>query len=248
MENPNYLHGKTTCRDCFTGSEQIMHFGDWRLHNNPGYYGSSSPEILILGFSKGANQNKVAETGDFDRVAFANARQRLQEILENLSLMPKDRHIDALMTANEKTFGVASLVRCSFGKMVDGKCLTSGTVIPSSFTNTSTLKVIEHCADKFLGTLPQCVRVVVLLGTSDTYIKKTTALIKRLHSNSFKPINDVSFLANGALWIYATHPSPGNGHFTSWTNNDYNDRAGKKRILAQEALAKHYLLNKLPNS
>jgi hypothetical protein len=241
MEN-KYTHGPQSCRVCFTNTDQnILHLGDWRLHNNPGYYGSSNPKILILGFSKGANQNKEAAKGNFDKIAFANARDRLQIILNKLELMPKDRDIDSLMTAKEKYFGVASLVRCSFCKMDEGTCKTSGDVIPSSFTNKNTLKIIETCSKKHLEALPSNVKLVVLLGTSETYIKKTTALIKRLYSDFTPEINNhVAFKAGGALWIYATHPSPGNGYFKAWERNGADDQSGKKRLLALEALSKHY--------
>ena len=141
-----YIHGPIDCRACFSGSDRTLVFGDWRLHNNPGYYGCADPAILVLGFSKGANQNKVAEEGDFDKVAFAKARHRLKRVLEVLNVMPTDRSIDALMTAREKQFGVASLVRCSFCKMKGGTCKTSGDVIPSAFTNASTLQIIQRCA------------------------------------------------------------------------------------------------------
>ena len=234
-----YSHGPISCRDCFSGTEKIMSLGDWRLHNNPGYCGSSSPEVLVLGFSKGANQNKTAKEGDFDKIAFAKARHRLQEVLETLGLMPTDRSIDSLMTAKEQKFGVASLVRCSFCKMKGGTCKTSGDVIPSSFTNTATLKIIETCLNKYLGTLPSCTKLVILLGTSETYIKKTTALIRKLYSD-FKSMNHVSFFAGGALWIYVTHPSPGNGHFKSWVQKGADDQSGNKRILAQKALSESY--------
>jgi hypothetical protein len=237
-----YTHGPISCRDCFTDKDQkILHLGDWRLHNNPGYYGSGAPKVLILGFSKGANQNKAVEKGDFDKIAFANARDRLEIILNKLGIMPKDRDIDSLMTAREKDFGVASLVRCSFCKMKDGTCKTSGDVIPSSFTNKNTLKIIETCSKKYLGALPSSVKLVILLGTSETYIKKTTALIKQLYSD-FTPVknNHVAFKAGGALWIYATHPSPGNGYFKAWEGNGADDKSGKKRILAIDALNKHY--------
>jgi hypothetical protein len=234
-----YSHGPISCRDCYAGEDSIMALGDWRLHNNPGYYGSSSPEILVLGFSKGANQNKTAVEGDFDKVAFAKSRHRLQDVLETLNLMPSDRSIDHLMTAKEKYFGVASLVRCSFCKMKGGTCKTIGDVIPSSFTNKSTLKIIETCSSKYLGSLPGSTKLVILLGTSETYIKKTKELIQRLHMD-FNAINHVSFVAGGALWVYATHPSPGNGYFKAWVKNGSDDQSGHKRILAQEALSKHY--------
>jgi hypothetical protein len=240
--NNGYFHGSINCRDCFAGSEKIMALGDWRLHNNPGYYGSSSPEILILGFSKGANQNKAAQGGDFDKIAFANARHRLQIILEALGIMPKNRSIDALMTATEDQFGVASLVRCSLGKMQNGICKTSGNVIPSSFTNKDTLRIIENCSKKYLGELPKSTKLVILLGTNETYIKKTTPLIKRLH-NDFSVVNEISFFAGGALWIYATHPSPGNGYFNAWVQNGWDDKSGQKRLLAREALT--YLIKQI---
>ncbi len=239
MTNDGYSHGSISCRECFTNAESVLTFGQWKLHNNPGYYGSSSPEVLVLGFSKGANQNKAARNGDFDKIAFANARHRLQIILETLEIMPKNRGVDALMTAAEDKFGVASLVRCSLGKMQNGVCKTSGDVIPSSFTNKDALRIIEHCSKKYLGELPESTNLVILLGTGETYIKKTSTLIQKLH-NDFSFVNDVSFMAGGVLWIYTTHPSPGNGHFNAWVQNGADDKSGRKRLLAKEALSRYY--------
>jgi len=230
-----YIHGPQNCRACFDSENETLILGDWRLQNNPGYYGSTNPEIIVLGFSKGANQNKVAQLGNFDKVAFANARHRLQAVLQTLKIMPFDRNIDSLMTAQEKEFGVASLVRCSFCKMKNGVCKTSGDVIPSAFSNVSTLKIIERCASTFLAKLPKTVKLVVLLGTSDSYIKKTNQIFSRLYSD-FSSINDCAFHAGGALWIYAAHPSPGNGHFDSWVSAGIENSSGKKRDLALRAL------------
>ena len=212
-----YIHGPLQCRLCFCGTKETLVLGDWRLRNNPGYYGSSDPEILILGFSKGANQNKVAEEGDFDKIAFAGARHRLKTVLETLKLMPADRAIDALMTARERKFGVASLVRCSFGKMKGGVCKTSGDVIPSAFSGTATLTIIRRCASTYLGKLPKRVKLVVLLGTSNSYIAKTQSMFSEFYAD-YSPVNPVAFRAGGALWVYAAHPSPGNGHFDSWVS------------------------------
>ena len=230
-----YTHGRLQCRLCFNGSEETLSVGDWRLRNNPGYYGSSDPEILILGFSKGANQNRVAQDGNFDKIAFAGARHRLKAVLETLKLMPTDRSIDALMTAREKQYGIASLVRCSFCKMKNGVCKTSGDVIPSAFTNESTLPIIQRCASAYLSKLPVRVKLVILLATSDSYIAKTKFIFSQLYANALD-INDVAFRAGGALWIYATHPSPGNGHFDSWVSGGAETPSGRKRILALQAL------------
>jgi hypothetical protein len=230
-----YTHGPQQCRACFRSTEETLILDDWRLQNNPGYYGSKDPEIIVLGFSKGANQNKVALQGDFDNVAFAKARNRLKSVLETLNVMPKNRSIDSLMTAKEDEFGVASLVRCSFGKMKNGICKTSGDVIPSAFTNKATLAIIQRCSSKFLGKLPSRVRLVILLGTSDSYITKTKSIFSALYDD-YLSINACAFRAGGALWVYAAHPSPGNGHFDSWLSAGLDNSSGQKRILALQAL------------
>jgi hypothetical protein len=230
-----FAHGPIDCRDCFSSDETLKIMGDWRLNNNPGYYGSPNPKTLVLGFSKGANQNRTALAGDFDKIAFAGARGRLQAILEVLGLMPKDRSIDSLMTAKESEFGVASIVRCSFCKMKDGKCKTSGDVIPSAFTNHETLAVIERCISKYLTRLPESVVRVILLGTDDRYIVKTKNLVERLYPD-FEKVSRVAFRAGGALWVYATHPSPLNGYFTQWTSGSLDTIQGRKRQLALDAL------------
>jgi hypothetical protein len=235
MIDPRYQHGPQACRQCFEGAEGELRLGDWRVVNNPGYYGSSSPEILVLGFSKGANQSRAAEQGDFDRIAFANARHRLQQVLQVLGVMPAGRDIDSLMTAKEARFGVASLVRCSFSKLKDGKWKTSGDVIPSAFKDPDTLKIIRTCSAQHLEALPMSVKLVVLLGTDDRYIERTQALAKKLHSD-WKPVNPVAFMAGGALWVYATHPSPGNGYFGAWAEGPVDTKSGRKREQVLEAM------------
>jgi hypothetical protein len=231
-----YAHGPLKCRECFPGEGDTLTLGDWKLQNDPGYYGSSDPEILVLGFSKGLNQAKAAEEGCFDRIAFAGARHRLKTVLQVLNLMPTDRDINALMTSSERTFGVASLVRCSFSKLKNGVYKTSGDVIPSAFTNQDTLRIVGTCARRYLLHLPQRVRLVVLLGTSDSYIAKTKVLCSSIYPD-YCERNRVSFRTDGVLWVYAAHPSPGNGHFDEWARGSVDTTSGRKRWLALEALS-----------
>ena len=95
-----YTHGWLVCRRCFKENVDPYVYSNWELHNDPGYAGSSSPRILILGFSKGAIQSKIAKQGDYDKVPFACMRPRLQGVLEVLGLMCQDRSIDAMLTAD----------------------------------------------------------------------------------------------------------------------------------------------------
>jgi hypothetical protein len=230
-----YIHGPVNCRACFRGNEESIDLDSWRLQNNPGYYGSSDPKILVLGFSKGLNQARAAEAGSFDKIAFAGARPRLRAVLETLGLMSVDRDIDAIMTRSERDFGVASLVRCSFSKLKNGVYKTSGDVIPSSFSNPETLGIIRTCAERYLRHLPARVRLVILLGTGDVYIAKTKALFQDLYP-SFHDENPVAFRTDKVLWIYAAHPSPGNGHFDAWARGSASTKSGRKRELSLLAL------------
>lgn len=235
----SFTHGPNDCRFCFPSQSNTLEIGDWKLTNNPGYYGAKEPTILILGFSKGANQNKAAELGDFDKIAFSGARHRLQKILETFGIMPKDRDIHHLMTAREVSFGVASLVRCSFCKLKNGRWVTSGDVIPSAFSNNSTRGIIESCAKTFLSDLPRNTRMVILLGTADSYIRSTKEIFRKIYSD-FRELNQVSFMAGNALWVYAAHPSPGNGHFESWVSHDPGNSSGKKCLEAMETISTNF--------
>jgi len=230
-----YTHGRVDCRLCFTGDEPILILNDWRLHNNPGYYGSSTPKFLVLGFSKGATQDKVAEQGDFDRIAFAGFRSRLQTVLETLDIMPENRGVDELLTAHEKDFGFASLIRCSLCKIKGDSCITSGNIINSSFKDNLSYPIINRCAMTYLARLPESIHLVILLGTNDSYIDQTRQLFQKIYLD-FRSINPVAFRAGGSVWIYAAHPSPANGHLSNWVNADESNSSGYKRLLALQAI------------
>ncbi len=233
---PGYRHGPSDCSLCFATGAREQRCGDWQLVRNPGYYGSHDPETLILGFSKGATQNHVAQQGgDFDRIAFAGARHRLREVLERLGLMPADRGIDALMTASEPDFGVASLLRCSLGHWQQGRLATSGPLIARAFIDAQPHTWLEACTRRWLTRLPGRLRRIVLLGNGDRYIADTGALLARLHPD-YRQLNAVACRAGGVLWVHAAHPSPGNGHFNRWSTAPADDAQGRKRELAIAAL------------
>ena len=232
----SYTHGWVDCRQCFPGEETIRSMGDFKLLNNPGYSGSSTPRVLVLGFSKGSTQIQSAHQADFDKVAFAGMRDRLQKILTRLDLMPEGRGIDELMIAKEKVFGFTSLVRCSLCKMKGESCLTSGAVVTASFKDPHTYRIIQCCALTFLAHPPESLQQVILLGTNKVYIEKTRRLFEQLYPD-FESINAVAFRARGAIWVYAAHPSKANGCFEAWMDAEATRPSGMKCRLAIEALA-----------
>ena len=63
----HHHHGPAECRLCFSGVEQALSLGDWRLHNSPGYYGSSNPRVLVLGFDSSAILVRASRDGGLNR-------------------------------------------------------------------------------------------------------------------------------------------------------------------------------------
>jgi hypothetical protein len=60
-------------------------------------------------------------------------------------------------------------------------------------------------------------------------------MLSGLYSD-YSVVNPIAFRAGDALWVFATHPSKGNGHFNSWVSGSAGNPSGQKRVLALEAL------------
>jgi hypothetical protein len=191
--------------------------------------------VLVLGFSKGANQIAAAAAGAFDNVAFARMRPRLQQVLDTLGIDLQGQTIDQALSAEGRALGAASLIRCGLSLRKDGKLQTSGTIMPKAASNAFTRQVMATCISRHLDPMPASVRTVILLGTTDAYIKGVKAL---MHSQfpDYGDINNVAFTAQGNVWVFAAHPSPANGEFGNWLSGDASTASGRKRILALQAL------------
>jgi hypothetical protein len=80
-------HDPISCRNCFSSTENVMEFGNWRVVNNPGAWGSAAPKILALGVSKGFAQATAYHRGFFDDVPFKDMRLRLSAMLTVLGVL-----------------------------------------------------------------------------------------------------------------------------------------------------------------
>jgi hypothetical protein len=91
-------HGWQPCRACHLPGQDLRIEGEWHLRANPGYWGAAAPEVLVLGFSKGANQIAASVEGDFDAVAFAGMRKRLRQVLDALGEDLNGQSIDEALS------------------------------------------------------------------------------------------------------------------------------------------------------
>jgi len=232
-------HGWMPCRACHDHGQDVRQEGDWHLRANPGYWGASSPKILVLGFSKGANQIAAASAGEFDGVAFAGIRTRLRTVLDELGIDLEGQSIDEALSSRGKTIGAASLIRCGLSMMEDGKLVSSGTIMPKAAKAAFPLQAMKACIREHLDPLPSSVEAVVLLGTTPGYVKGVKGLMKAQFAD-YQDINELAFRAQGRTWVFASHPSGANGTFGAWVAGDSSNESGRKKHLAQNALSTIY--------
>lgn len=214
-------HGKINCHKCYRSSSDIVcqphHL--WNMRNDPGAWGGSNPEILVLGFSKGSTQANIYQNGRYEDVAFGGAaRGRLDEALKRLNLLSENEHVTEHIENPDSRFAFGSLVRCSLSREgADGKHATSGQLIVKSFKEIP--DVLDSCARKFLANLPDCTKIILMLGVSDAYIDGCYNLLATIYPG-LRKINDVAYGDDERLFVHITHPSPGNGHFSSWNTGN----------------------------
>lgn len=230
-------HGRISCNRCFPKNTLLMPVGAWQVRNDPGAWGSSNPSILVLGFSKGATQTNIYDTGAFDDVAFGGrSRANLTDILRCVRLLKPNERVDDKIRNGEPDFAFGSLVRCSLARWnaKKGTYETSGALIKKSFQEIP--KILTNCANTFLHSLPARTKLIIMLGVDDGYIRACQNLMQQIHPEGFQAINAVSYGTPEHLWVHLTHPSPGNGTRSEWLSGAPISTSGYKRELAKNTI------------
>lgn len=233
IQPTSYDHGWNACRVCHRGRTQTRH-DRWTLTANPGYWGATNPTVLVLGFSKGANQVGAIERLPFDEVAFKGRRPTLQRILRRLGVRFDNQSIDQSMTAHGRGFGYASLIRCSIAQDKNGTPVTSGTIVTDAVADPWARGVMRECVRQHLGPMPPSVKRVVLLSNDARYVAGVRALIRE-QFDDFRDINPMGFEAGGRRWIFTVHPAAKGAHVPTWLDGPDDVGQGLKREQAIEA-------------
>jgi len=235
-------HGRLACRECFNvAGVDEKRIGLWRIQNDPCYWGGSDPEVLVLGFSKGFTQARAVRESTFENIPFKGMRDRLTDALRAVGLLSSNEHVNQLVSNPQSRVAFASLIRCSVARVNEkasfraGKEVLecSGPLIKRSFKEIP--EVISNCSRQFLADLPKSVRTVALLGVDGQYVKQCQLLIKELFPSPSRQINEMSLIADDRLWIWISHPSGSNGHFSDWLNGVGG--SGQKQAQAKAAVS-----------
>lgn len=254
--NLGVKHGPIACTKCFPqGAIRgcSIRASEWKIDNNPGYWGASNPEILVLGFSKGANQSVDRP---FDEIAFRNARSNLAEILQALDVIADSSQIDRNFSAAEMRLGFASVVRCGLGKEVSpGKFVTSGNIVRLAVESGSRVReFFDKCTETFLRQLPERTHTVIFLGLDQPYIEVVFNRMKEFYP-SIKRLSPVTYSTEKLTFLHVIHPSPlATSHRQVWLSNDSTLLAAKRRsvlrAMGKEVAAKAVtaLIDPLPSN
>lgn len=227
-----FTHGCNDCRACFDGPQPAWHSVDrksyevknhrWLLRANPAYWGSSAPEILVLGFSKGPEQNRLIDRHlsstrsgvRFEDIPFNDDKRRmrsnLKKLLVAMGLLGETASVDALFKPSEKVFGFASLIRCSVAYAKPG---STEFVMQGAQITKNTLKqrpeFVRTCIKHHLSDLPDSVKLAIVLGATTDYVADVMEMLGGVPNF---PGEDCPYAYHvGATQVvHIPHPSGGN--------------------------------------
>jgi hypothetical protein len=225
-DETGFSHGQQYCRACFKeGSSPSWHTGPkeefeeklvrWTLRPNPGYWGDSTPKILVLGFSKGGDQQEMIDLylkGEkhYEDIPFnstkGSMRKDLAEVLWTLKVVERDKPIDPLFENGGNGFGFASIVRCSVEMTLPGKEPSSTGNGILSHTIKAPLSFVSRCIERHLLNAPNSVKLVILLSADKKYVR---ACYSRLTGKTVRKGDKIHYVysALGKTFVHVPHPS-----------------------------------------
>jgi len=216
-------HGKIACNDCFNGAvvkfdHTIRTEGNWRLKNNPLSWGGTSPEIIVLGFSKGQTQSGAMDKVSHEEIAYKGGRKSLGKILGHVGLLQGDADILDMQVSREisnpnSRFHFGSLVRCGVEQLStddNGQpvWIGSGANMLGKFMKDKFGKeVISKCSQRFLSDLPSSVKLVVMLGTGSklSYVAECLEAYKVARGGQWTWVNDVAYTDGKIMVVHVEH-------------------------------------------
>lgn len=235
-------HGRLSCADCFPDQraqwgETLLERAGWRLTNNPMAWGGPRPEILVLGFSKGATQDAAILTKRHEDVAFARGRKSLGQILRTLGLLAVGRSVDDLIAAPDGPIAFGSLIRCSVAKS-DGKggwYQSGGDILGACLADKSFGDIVTNCIRRYLADLPDSLKLVVMLGNGADYIDGCRRAIASVRPG-IRSVNDVAYGDDQVMFVHTVHFAAQGRLVPEWCEADEGTQAVKRK-LAQQAIS-----------
>jgi len=234
-------HGRVQCTLCY--KESIPSFdrsftaqGDWRIRFNPLSWGSTNPEVIVLGFSKGPTQAGALATMNHNEIAYKGARLAVGKILAHVGLIPVatphqlKKHIDQIISDSNGRFHFGSLVRCTaerYDKTSASWKGSGGGMLDKFVATQFGAYVTTNCASRFLRDLPARSKLIVMfgLGTKLNYVRESFNLFKRIRPGNWTKINDVAYSDSIVTVVHVEHFASQGRLLPNWLGEHPHPRA-----------------------
>jgi hypothetical protein len=214
-------HGRVSCTRCYL--DRAPQFdkskrteGEWRITANPLAWGSTNPEVIVLGFSKGPTQSGALASTPHNQIAYKGWRPKVGKILAHIGLIPThgpdglEARINRLIANESGRFHFASLVRCTVERFDQKSCSWTGSgggMLDKFVATPFGASVATNCTSAFLRDLPSETKLVVMfgLGTGLNYVDFAYDLFKRARPGNWRKINKVSYTDGIITVVHVEH-------------------------------------------
>lgn len=244
-------HGRVPCTRCFGSGtvefDRSRREGDgWRISANPLAWGSSQPEIVVLGFSKGPTQAGSLHSTPHDSIAFKGGRTNVGKILMHVGLVPKQpvaqlsSYVDSLLSDSDGRFHFASLIRCTVERFDRNEASWKGSgggMLDKFLATPFGRSIAENCAGAHLRDLPSLTRLVVMfgLGSRLNYVDSALRVISQARSGAWSKVNPVAYSDGQLTVVHVEHFAAQGALIPCWLGERDHPRAELGRY-AQEAV------------
>lgn len=234
-------HGRIDCTLCYEGQsvafDQTRQEKDgWRITANPLAWGNVTPEVVVLGFSKGPTQAGALAASLHDEIAYKGGRLAVGKILAHIDLIPSGDNIALKETVNKLIaersgrFHFGSLVRCTVERHDEksGQWKGSGGGMLDKFVATSFgTSIAGQCSVNFLANLPSKTRLVVMfgLGTRGNYVTEARKLIEKARPGHWSTVNEVAYSDGKVTFVHVEHFASQGALLPNWLGENKHKRS-----------------------
>jgi hypothetical protein len=214
------VHGRIDCNRCYSGDVVFdttkETVGNWRITANPLAWGNSSPEVVILGFSKGPTQAGAMAAAPHDQIAYKGGRLNVGKILARVGLLDQldtealKQKVDEIIADRSGKFHFGSLVRCTVERFEEKSHTWKGSgggMLDKFVASEFGKKVASNCTQEYLKNLPNQTKLVVMfgLGTKLNYVDEAYKLYQNARPGNWTRLNDVSYTDGKITVVHVEH-------------------------------------------
>ena len=244
-------HGRVSCSLCYGDRSPQFDVtkrteGDWRITANPLAWGNTTPEVVVLGFSKGPTQAGALTTAPHDEIAYKGGRGNVGKIFAHVELLPANQDGDLATQVSKAIadpsgrFHFGSLVRCTverYDKKSSSWKGSGGGMLDKFVATPFGQEVANNCAEKFLSQLPDSTKLVVMfgLGSKLNYVQEAFKLYQKACQGHWRWLNEVAYTNGSIVVVHVEHFASQGALIPQWMGKDQHER-GQYGRMAQDAV------------